>query len=103
MTVFAAKAQLVPEDKALHFGAGALIGAGTTGIVYELTGNKKKAVIYGIGLSTLAGITKEIIDHNNGSRADGGDMLATTLGGAVGSFSVKIILDSGKRRKHRIR
>lgn len=57
------KAQTIQQDKVLHFGVGALIGVGTTGLVYGITKNKTKAVIWGIGLSTLAGITKEVIDH----------------------------------------
>lgn len=93
------KGQFIQEDKLLHFGVGTVIGAGTTGVVYGITKNKKKAVIWGIGLSTLAGITKEVIDHNNYGKADTGDMVATTLGGVFGSFSVKIILDKKRRRR----
>ena len=93
------KGQLIQEDKMLHFGVGAVIGAGTTGVVYGITKNKTKAVIWGIGLSTLAGITKEVIDHNRYGKADTGDMVATTLGGIFGSFSVKIVLDKKRKRR----
>ena len=93
------RGQLIQEDKMLHFGVGAVIGAGTTGVVYGITKNKTKAVIWGIGLSTLAGITKEVIDHNRYGKADTADMLATTLGGVFGSFSVKIVLDKRRRRR----
>mgnify|MGYP003647655762 CR=1 FL=1 len=91
--------QAIQQDKVLHFGAGTVIGAGTTGIVYGITKNKTKAVIWGIGLSTLAGITKEVIDHNSYGKADEVDMLATTLGGVFGSFSVKIVLDKRRRKR----
>ncbi|MFT7187048.1 hypothetical protein [Sediminicola arcticus] len=97
------KGQLIQEDKMLHFGVGAVIGAGTTGVVYGITKNKTKAVIWGIGLSTLAGITKEVIDHNRYGKADTGDMVATTLGGIFGSFSVKIVLDKKRKRRRRLK
>ncbi|MFT4830656.1 MAG: xanthine/uracil permease [Psychroserpens sp.] len=93
------RGQFIQEDKMLHFGVGTVIGAGTTGVVYGITKNKTKAVIWGIGLSTLAGITKEVIDHNSYGKADTGDMVATTLGGVFGSFSVTIILDKKRKRR----
>lgn len=99
VAITTAKGQLIQQDKLMHFGVGTVIGAGTTGVVYGITKNKTKAVIWGIGLSTLAGITKEIIDHNDYGEADAGDMVATTLGGVFGSFSVKIILDKKRRRR----
>ncbi|MEJ1223258.1 hypothetical protein [Sediminicola sp. 1XM1-17] len=99
MSTATVKGQLIQEDKMLHFGVGAAIGAGTTGLVYGITKNRTKAVIWGIGLSTLAGIAKEVVDHNSYGKADTGDMLATTLGGVVGSFSIKIAIGNGRRRR----
>lgn len=99
MAIPTLKGQLIQQDKILHFGVGSVIGAGTTGVVYSITKNKTKAVIWGIGLSTLAGITKEVIDHNRYGKADTGDMVATTLGGVLGSFSVKIVLDKKRKRR----
>ena len=101
MMTFNVRSQIIQEDKALHFGVGAYIGAGSTLVIYEITKNKKKAIVYGIGLSMLAGITKEVIDHNNGGRADAADIFATTLGGSVGSISITINLDKGKIKKRK--
>ena len=78
--------QIAP-DKKLHFVAGAGISFVTYAVVYSYTQDRKKAKIYSLLMSILAGITKESIDD----RFDSKDVLATGLGGASVSFSIDLL------------
>ncbi len=80
---------LIPVDKAAHFG---LSAAGTMGcevIVRKVfKANKWVSTFSCIGAMTAVGVTKEIIDSKSGSKFDNQDLAADMLG--VG-FAITII------------
>jgi putative lipoprotein len=83
-------AQIAP-DKIFHFAGGAFISAATTAVVYETTGNKKKAYIWGTVMATLAGIGKEAYDEHTYGGWDNKDLGATILGGLTVSLTFNIL------------
>jgi hypothetical protein len=73
--------QMIPKDKQLHLGAGAIIGAWGT-----LTPEKKYGwypTLAGMGWTTAAGIGKETYDSYLGGKFDFKDLGATIIGGAI--------------------
>tara|TARA_R110002050_G_scaffold100607_2_gene208377 strand:+ start:25448 stop:25795 length:348 start_codon:yes stop_codon:yes gene_type:complete len=92
-------AQFISTDDKLHLGAGALISATTYTIVYSTTKNKKKAFWYSLGVSALAGITKELIDVSENERFDTGEIIATTTGGLIASTTISLFV--GKKKKNK--
>jgi len=92
-------AQFISDDDKLHFGAGALISGATYTYVYSKTKNKKKAFWMSLGMSTLAGLTKEIYDSTKkGNRFDTGELVATTAGGLTTSITLEIFVGKKKRK-----
>ena len=93
-------AQFVSEDDMLHFGVGAAISSTTYALVYSKTKNKKKAFWYSLGLSTLAGLSKEFYDGNiiNG-RFDTGEAIATFAGGLTASYTFNIFTGKNNNKK----
>ena len=89
-------AQFVSGDDKLHLGGGFVISSGTYTAVYLKTKNKKKAFWYSLGMSALAGATKECIDVGQDERFDTGEMVATTIGGLVASTTLSLFV--GKKR-----
>ena len=77
----------ISPDKKLHFISGAGISFVSYAVVYSYTQDRKKAKLYSIGMSILAGITKELIDD----KFDSKDVLATGLGGASVSYSIDLL------------
>ena len=95
-------AQFISEDDGLHFGVGAIISGTTYSLVYSKTKDKKKAFWYSLGLSSLAGLTKELFDkYVFDGRFDTGEAIATFSGGLVASYTFDIF--TGKNRKKRKR
>jgi hypothetical protein len=90
-------AQFVSGDDKLHLAAGTLISATTYTIVYTTTKNKKKAFWYSLGVSALAGFTKELIDVSENEKFDTGEIAATTLGGLTASMTINLFV--GKKKK----
>lgn len=91
-------AQVTLEDDGLHFLTGAAISSGTYALVYSKTKNKKKAFWYSLGLSTLAGFSKEFYDGNIISgKFDTSEFISTALGGLTASYTFNIF--TGKRKK----
>ena len=90
--------QVTFEDEGLHFLTGAAISSTTYYLVYSKTKNKKKAFWYSLGLSTLAGLSKEIHDgFIISGKFDTGEFVATALGGLTASYTFDIF--TGKRKK----
>ena len=79
---------LSQQDKIKHFAAGATISSLTYISVYKTTKNKKKAIIYSIAASSIAGLSKELYDSNK-TGFDNKDLIATIAGG----ISVNITID----------
>ena len=91
-------AQFVSEDDHLHFAIGAGISSASYTLVYSKTKNKKKAFWYSLGLSTLAGFSKEFYDgYIISGRFDTGEAIATFAGGLVASYTFNIF--TGKKKK----
>ena len=84
-------AQILPQDKQLHLGATYMLSASTAALVYNKTGDKKKATIYGLIVPMIAGIAKEIYDINHG-HSDVNDILANTVGSSLGIVTIRITL-----------
>jgi uncharacterized protein YfiM (DUF2279 family) len=92
-------AQFISDDDKLHLGAGALISGATYTYVYTKTKNKKKAFWMSLGMSTLAGLTKEVYDSTKkGNKFDTGELIATTTGGLIASFTLDIFVGKKKRK-----
>lgn len=91
-------AQINISDDGLHFGAGIVISGVTYSLVYSKTQNKKKAFWFSFGLSTLAGLSKEIYDgYIIDGKFDNSELIFTTLGGLSASYSFNIF--TGKKKK----
>ncbi|MFI1773528.1 hypothetical protein [Thalassobellus citreus] len=92
-------AQFISTDDKLHLGAGALISATTYTFIYATTKNKKKAFWYSLGISALAGVTKELIDVSENERFDTGEVIATTTGGLIASTTISLFVGNKKKKK----
>jgi len=77
------------QDKQLHVGYTYIISSATTSYVLKKTGNKRKAILIGIGTGMAIGIGKELYDARNGS-AEKGDLIADIIGSTFGSIVVTI-------------
>jgi len=77
------------QDKQLHIGYTYIISSATTSYVLKKTGNKRKAILIGIGTGMAIGIGKEIYDARKGS-AEKGDLIADIIGSTFGSIVVTI-------------
>tara|TARA_R110002012_G_scaffold32989_4_gene96947 strand:+ start:524 stop:799 length:276 start_codon:yes stop_codon:yes gene_type:complete len=84
-------AQILPQDKQLHIGGTYMLSTATAALVYNKTGDKKKATICGLIIPMVAGIAKEIYDINHG-HPDLNDILANTVGSCMGVVTIRITL-----------
>jgi hypothetical protein len=93
-------AQITIGDDGLHFATGAAISSGTYALVYAKTKNKKKAFWYSFGLSTLAGLSKEVYDgYIISGKFDTSEAIATSLGGLTASYTFNIFTGKHKKKK----
>ena len=93
-------AQFISEDDVLHFGVGALISSTTYTVFYSKTKDKKKAFWYSLGMSALAGLSKEIYDgYIINGRFDTGEFVSTTAGGLTASTTLNIFVGKKKSQK----
>ena len=92
-------AQFVSGDDKLHLVAGFLISGGTYTAVYIKTKDKKKAFWYSLGMSALAGVTKELVDVSENERFDTGEIVATTVGGLVASTTLSLFVGNKRSNK----
>ncbi|GAB4162296.1 MAG: hypothetical protein Tsb0033_21120 [Winogradskyella sp.] len=91
-------AQVTLEDDGLHFLVGAAISSGTYAYVYSKTQNKSKAFWYSFGLSSIAGLSKEVHDgYIISGKFDTSELISTMLGGLTASYTFTIF--TGKRKK----
>lgn len=91
----------IPQDKRKHFVAGAYFGGGTSMIVYDQTGNYKKAFVYGVLSSITVGLAKELYDQHKYGGFDNKDLLATILGGVTINIPLYFYEKRHKKRKQR--
>lgn len=93
-------AQLTIGDDGAHFASGAIISGVTYSLVYSKTKNKKKAFWYSLGLSTLAGLSKEIYDgYIIEGYFDNSEFASTIAGGLVASYTFNIFTGKQKKKK----
>ncbi|MBC2845336.1 hypothetical protein [Winogradskyella flava] len=93
-------AQKTSSDDGLHFGTGIVISGLTYSLVYAKTKNKSKAFWYSLGLSTMAGLAKEVYDgYIITGRFDKSEFIATAAGGIAASFSFNIFTGKQKKKK----
>ncbi|EDP69766.1 hypothetical protein FBALC1_09552 [Flavobacteriales bacterium ALC-1] len=93
-------AQITLSDDGLHFLTGAAISSGTYAYVYSKTKNKKKAFWYSFGVSTLAGLSKEIYDgYIISGKFDTSEWVSTSLGGLTASYTFNIFTGKNKKKK----
>ena len=79
------------KDKQLHFAAGVVFGSLGYDFVYQRTKDKKKAILGGIALSTLAGLAKELADSKMyEQKFDKKDLMATSIGGITVSLTIPL-------------
>ena len=71
-----------------HFNVGLLIGGLVSYLTFKKTGNKIKSFVFGILITTLIGIIKEVIDPYLGGNLDKYDLIYTFLGSVVGSLLI---------------
>lgn len=78
-------------DKVYHFSVGYIIGSTMTSLLEDRVG-KKKAILIGIGASTVASIAKEMLYDEvlRKGTPESEDLGATILGGVVGSIVITI-------------
>ena len=80
----------IARDKKLHFVAGALVSATTYDYVFRKTKSKKKAFIWSVASSVIAGLGKELLDQHNYGGFDKADLLATAIGGVTATITINI-------------
>jgi hypothetical protein len=84
----------------LHFGVGAVLSSATYSIVYAKTKNSKRAFWYSLGVSTLAGLSKEIyLGYIIDGRFDSSELVSTIAGGFVASYTFNIFTGKKKKKK----
>jgi Predicted periplasmic lipoprotein len=84
-------AQLIQQDKVLHFGAGAVIGSATYTVVFDYTKDKRKAFLACFISSVIAGTAKEILDSKKqNNKFNTRDLNATILGGLSAGITINI-------------
>jgi uncharacterized protein YfiM (DUF2279 family) len=81
----------IAVDKQKHFVAGAFFGSIGYSIAYGETKNKKKAFLFGVLSSVLAGLGKELLDEHNYRGFSSRDLMATTLGGVAVCVVIELI------------
>ena len=84
-------AQIVQQDKLLHAGGCYVISSSVAALVYNKTNDKKKSLIYGFGVSVLAGVAKEVYDIKCGD-PDVKDIAADIVGASLGIITIRITL-----------
>lgn len=101
LTVFSlGHTQFISEDDLLHGAVGTGISATTYAIIYSKTKNLKKTFWYSLGISTLAGLSKEVYDgYIIKGQFDTGEAVATISGGLIASYTFNIF--TRKKRKRR--
>lgn len=92
----------IERDKVYHFAAGVTSSAVGYSFVYEKTNDKLLASAAGLGLSILAGVTKETYDSTRpNNKFDTEDLKATALGGLTVTITINIdnLFNKMKKRK----
>jgi hypothetical protein len=98
---------LMPQDKLKHVMAGYVIGNVTNAgfqliLPAEMKHKKLYSFLAGVGASVLVGVGKEIRDSYGYGHVELMDAVATSAGGAMGSFTMNFTdVSNAFKRKHR--
>ena len=100
LPIFVFSQKQIPEDKAFHLGAGYATSMVTYTIVYDVTKDKKKALVYSLLSSILIGTLKELKDSREPNNYfDINDVIYTTSGGVVASLTLDLFNNYKKQKK----
>jgi hypothetical protein len=92
------KAQL-ENDKIVHFGAGAVAGAGGAFLASELSNQNRFWTFTGsVAGSLLVGLVKEAIDERSSNSWDNADLGATVLGGVTVGITIELFSKKDGKR-----
>jgi hypothetical protein len=89
----------VQQDKILHYGAGAVIGAGSNYLYYRWTKKKWLSCLLGGLTATAVGGIKELTDPWHGGAKTLPDFAWTAAGGFKGSLGVTIVIGHKEKAK----
>ena len=76
------------KDRLIHFSTGIMVSVVCSEIYYKHKKNKKEAVLFGIGMGILAGLTKEIYDSTGRGNSNMKDFLWTATGSTLPGLSL---------------
>jgi hypothetical protein len=85
---------LIHVDKVKHFVVGAAISGGAQMIAYQITNDRRKAMLIGFGTGMVAGIAKECYDLTGRGTPDIKDALWTGIGAGLASVSIRMTIHS---------
>lgn len=85
--------EVIPLDKQQHFAGGAFIALPTYTIArYELGMKRRNSILLAVGVSSLAGVIKEMSDNNKkNNKFDVVDLAYTSGGGLFMSLTLDLI------------
>ena len=82
----------IQNDDLIHVGGSYAMSSMTAAVVYNKTKNKKKAILYGIVVSLVIGVGKEIVDDRWGTKDTHTDLLSNVVGATLGVVTIKIAI-----------
>lgn len=94
------KFEPIPVDKQQHLMAGFVAGSVGYIIGYEITENPKRAFIYSVTASILAGVAKELIDSKT-HQFDTNDIIYTSVGGITAGYTFDLLSFKYRRDKRK--
>ena len=76
------------KDKLIHFSTGVMVSVICSEIYYKQKKNKKEAILFGMGMGILAGLTKELYDSTGRGNSNMKDLLWTATGSTLPGLSL---------------
>jgi uncharacterized protein YfiM (DUF2279 family) len=83
---------LIHVDKVKHFVVGAAVSGSAQLIAYQITNDRRKAMLIGFGTGMVAGIAKECYDMTGRGTPDIKDALWTGIGAGLASVSIRMTI-----------
>lgn len=82
----------IQKDKLEHFSVGAGISLITTETVFQITQDRNKSLMIGLGVGVVSGAVKEIYDSTGRGHPEVKDFLWTSLGASLSTITFVIKL-----------
>ena len=76
------------KDKLIHFSTGVMLSVICSEIYYKQKKNKKEAILFGMGMGILAGLTKELYDSTGRGNSNMKDFIWTATGSSLPGLSL---------------